>query len=111
MCFLTCQEAELQKFRDYEGTIIFVSHDRHFVDEIANKILYFHDKKSYYHEGNYQDFKELEKSLFDLDQEEDHSKREDKKVYQKPKSNLSLGKLEEKISKIEEKIEKLKKSQ
>lgn len=105
------KQALIRALDDYEGTIIFVSHDRHFVDEIANKILYFHDKKSYYHEGNYQDFKELEKSLFDLDQEEDHSKREDKKVYQKPKSNLSLGKLEEKISKIEEKIDKLKKSQ
>ena len=105
------KQALIRALDDYEGTIIFVSHDRHFVDEIANKILYFHDKKSYYHEGNYQDFKELEKSLFDLDQEEDHWKSEDKKVYQKPKSNLSLGKLEEKISKIEEKIEKLKKSQ
>ena len=95
---------------DYEGTIIFVSHDRHFVDEIANKILYFHEGKSYFHEGNYQDFKELEKSLFEIETPSTY-KEEKKIVNQKPKSNISLGKLEEKISKLEERIEKLKKSQ
>lgn len=105
------KQALIRALDDYEGTIIFVSHDRHFVDEIANKILYFSGGKSYYHEGNYQDFKELEKNLFDLEEVVTSNKKEDKKVYQKPKNNISLGKLEEKISKTEEKIEKLKKSQ
>ena len=53
---------------------------------------------------------ELEKNLFDLEVEKEIVK-EEKVVKQKPKSNLSLGKLEDKISKVEEKIEKLKKSQ
>ena len=104
------KQALIRALDDYEGTIIFVSHDRHFVDEIANKIVYFHNGKSYYHDGNYQDFKELEKNLFDLEVEKEIVK-EEKVVKQKPKSNLSLGKLEDKISKVEEKIEKLKKSQ
>ena len=37
------KQALIRALDDYEGTIIFVSHDRHFVDEIAYKILYIHD--------------------------------------------------------------------
>ena len=103
------KQALIRALDDYEGTIIFVSHDRHFVDEIANKILYFHAGKSYFHEGTYQDFKELEKALFDLEPEKEVKDTKVKNT--KPKSNISLGKLEDKITKTEEKIKKLKASQ
>lgn len=105
------KQALIRALDDYEGTIIFVSHDRHFVDEIANKILYFHDGNSYYHDGNYQDFKTFEKNLFDLDDEIVISKKEENKVIIKSKNNISISKLEDKISKIEEKINLLKEKQ
>ena len=30
---------------NYEGTILFVSHDRYFINKLANKVLYISDKK------------------------------------------------------------------
>lgn len=103
------KQSLIRALDSYEGTIIFVSHDRHFVDEIANKILYFHDGVSYFHEGNYQDFKEIEKSLFDLDTL--IIKPIEKKEKKVKNVSISTSKLEEKISKLEIKIEGLKKKQ
>lgn len=103
------KQSLIRALDSYEGTIIFVSHDRHFVDEIANKILYFHDGVSYFHEGNYQDFKEIEKSLFDLDTL--ITKTIEKKEKKVKNVSISTSKLEEKISKLEIKIEGLKKTQ
>lgn len=108
---LMTKQALIRALDEYEGTIIFVSHDRFFVDEIANKVMYFTKGKSYFHDGNYETFKELEKGLFLL---EDEEKKENTKVKEEKivkKSNLSLGKLEDKILKTEKKIKELKESQ
>ena len=106
---LITKQALVRALDSYEGSIIFVSHDRFFVDEIANKVLYFHNHKSYFHEGNYQEFKEKEASLFDL--EETKEEVVSKEKYEKPKKAPSTSKLEEKIKKCEEKIASYKKSQ
>lgn len=107
---LVTKQALVKALDEYEGTIIFVSHDRYFVDEIANKVLYFTNKKSYYHDGNYQSFKELENQLFNQTIEQNNDVKKDSKNYKK-NTGLSLNKLEEKINKIEKQIDKLKKSQ
>ena len=44
---------------DYPGTIVMVSHDRYFVNRVANKIVYLHDKKFIFEEGNYENFTKL----------------------------------------------------
>lgn len=41
---------------DYEGTILFVSHDRHFISQIATKILYFENQKLILFEGDYDQY-------------------------------------------------------
>ena len=41
---------------DYQGTIVMVSHDRYFVNRVANKIIYLHDKNYIIEEGNYENF-------------------------------------------------------
>ena len=40
----------------YMGTIIFVSHDRYFINNICNRIIYFDKAKLYNFEGKYDDF-------------------------------------------------------
>ncbi|HHX10910.1 MAG TPA: ABC-F family ATP-binding cassette domain-containing protein [Firmicutes bacterium] len=42
---------------DFEGTIIFASHDRYFIDRIATKLLWFEDGSVTVFEGNYSAFR------------------------------------------------------
>jgi len=45
--------------KDFNGTVIFVSHDRHFIDKVATRILEIKDKKINSYSGNYSDYLEL----------------------------------------------------
>ena len=46
---------------EYQGTIVMVSHDRYFINKVANKIIYLQDKKFIIEPGNYQHFSTLHK--------------------------------------------------
>ena len=46
-------EDTLSKFK---GTLIFVSHDRYFINKIANKIIEIYNHKLYTFQGNYDDY-------------------------------------------------------
>lgn len=43
---------------NYKGTLIVISHDRDFIDVIADKILYFHNTHPYFHVGSYSEFRD-----------------------------------------------------
>ena len=45
-----------EALRDYDGTILCVSHDRYFVNRVASKILYFSGEIINSYEGNYDDY-------------------------------------------------------
>ena len=45
---------------EYKGTLIFISHDRYFINKLANKILYIEDHKIKEYIGNYEDYKSKE---------------------------------------------------
>jgi len=45
-------------FESYEGPIIFISHDRYFINRVASKILRFDKNGPIVFEGNYDQFKE-----------------------------------------------------
>ena len=46
---------------NYDGTILFVSHDRYFINKLANKVLYISDKKITEYCGNYDYFTQHKK--------------------------------------------------
>lgn len=98
--------------KEYQGSIIFVSHDRYFVDEVATHLLYIDHQKPYFYEGNYSDFKEKEKELFmvydDLSDKKVIEKKDPIKVAIKKRSPR---KLEELISKTENEIKSIKEAQ
>ena len=50
-----------EALKSYEGTILFVSHDRYFINKLANKVLYISDKKITEYCGNYDYFIEHKK--------------------------------------------------
>ena len=51
-------EAVETALKQYKGTILFVSHDRDFINSIADHIMYIEDKKLKIIEGNYDKFQE-----------------------------------------------------
>ncbi len=48
----------IQALQQYEGTFISVSHDRYFLDNIANKIWYIEDQKIKEYPGTYAEYEE-----------------------------------------------------
>src|SRR5699024_11634973 len=55
---------------DLEGSILFVSHDRQFVENIATRILEIHDKIISLFEGNYKQYKSHQSENRDPAQDE-----------------------------------------
>jgi ATP-binding cassette subfamily F protein uup len=48
---------KLQKIiQDYTGTILMISHDRYFLDKTITETWELHNKKLYFHSGNYSNF-------------------------------------------------------
>jgi len=50
-----------RQMKNYKGTIIFVSHDRYFLDAVATKIWSIEGKKLIEHKGNYSSYMEVRK--------------------------------------------------
>ncbi|MBE8720967.1 ABC-F family ATP-binding cassette domain-containing protein [Sphingobacterium pedocola] len=48
----------IQALQQYEGTLIVVSHDRYFLDNVANKIWFIEDKEIKEYPGTYQEYEE-----------------------------------------------------
>lgn len=97
-------EEALEKF---DGTILLVSHNRHFLDSICNKIYHLSKDKLEIFNGNYEEYKKQNETVERIN----NSKEENKKNFlierQKKKE---LDKLNKKIMKIEEELEKLQKN-
>lgn len=53
---ITTREVLEETLKEYKGTLIFVSHDRYFINKIANKILSIENNNIYEYIGNYDDY-------------------------------------------------------
>jgi ATP-binding cassette subfamily F protein 3 len=49
--------------REFTGTLIFVSHDRYFLDQLANRVLVWDADRWRLHDGNYSDYVEFRKRV------------------------------------------------
>ncbi len=52
-----------ESLEDFGGTLIFISHDRYFINKFADKIIEFEDGKATIYLGNYDDYKERKQIL------------------------------------------------
>lgn len=104
---MVTRQALILALQSYQGSIIFVSHDRYFVDELATHLIYVDHQTPYFIKGNFLDFKEQESKLLTISDELVEEKKIEKKVINK-KPSL---KLEEQIKKLEEEIKKVKEEQ
>ena len=50
---LSARESLEEALREFEGTLLFVSHDRYFIDRIAEHVIVLEDDGWRYHAGNY----------------------------------------------------------
>ncbi len=53
---LASKEVLLQALKGYQGTMVFVSHDRYFVDALASRVVEVAGRKATSYLGNYEDF-------------------------------------------------------
>lgn len=104
---MVTRQALILALQSYQGSIIFVSHDRYFVDELATHLIYVDHQTPYFIKGNFLDFKEQESKLLTISDELVEEKKIEKKVINK-KPSL---KLEEQIKKLEKEIKKVKEEQ
>lgn len=96
---------------DYPGTIIMVSHDRYFINRVANRIVYLQNKQFIMEKGNYEDFSKLHditNNAFTFAIKKEDKETIKKEVVKKDTSNKQIAKEKAKIEKeIENKMLKL----
>lgn len=78
---ITSKEILENAIRKFEGTVIYVSHDRYFINQTATRILYLKDNKFYNYIGNYDYYLEkksdVESSFIYAREEDDEVKSDD----------------------------------
>jgi ATP-binding cassette, subfamily F, member 3 len=102
----------IQALQQYQGSFVVVSHNRHFVSQIANKIWYIEDKQIKEYPGTYNEYEYWRKKTeaSELAKPEPPKPRLEKKQEAAPKSpsqEIQLKGLEKELKKIEEQITKL----
>ena len=78
---ITSKEILENAIREFKGTVIYVSHDRYFINQTATRILYLKDNKFYNYIGNYDYYLEkksdVESSFIYATEEDDTVKSDD----------------------------------
>ena len=64
-----------EALNEYNGTILFVSHDRYFIDKLAKETFEIEEEKIHKYLGNYTDFKEQKRKKLELQSSVTYSKR------------------------------------
>lgn len=99
--------------KEYKGSLIFVSHDRYFVNKIANKILEFKKGKVTFFDGSYKEFQEYkekqEDDIKELNINKESTSTKDTKENKSSKNlyllNKENNKRKNKMNKLEKEIE------
>lgn len=91
---------------EYNGTVLFVSHDRYFINKVADSLLVFENDEVFYFDGKYDEYVNKSKNVVITSE-----KAKDKKISKKeskPKTTFAImKKLERDIDKKENKRKEL----
>ncbi len=106
----------IQALTQYEGTIVIVSHDRHFVRETANKIWWIEDQQIKEYPGTYDEFVKWSAER-DVTVKKDNAPKQIKTATVKqeaprttnPSDDKLIKKIKKEITAIETEIEELEK--
>ncbi|MEM7551009.1 MAG: ABC-F family ATP-binding cassette domain-containing protein [Bacteroidota bacterium] len=107
-------EILIQALNQYEGTYLVVSHDRHFVTKVANKIWYIEDRELKEYPGTYEEYELFMSERQPNGNTQKEVKKEKPKSEKKPKDKSEeieiqnkLRNLKKELSEIEQHIQKL----
>ncbi len=53
---LRAKDVLLEAIRNFTGTVLFVSHDRYFIDGLATRVFEVEDQRLHIYPGNYEDY-------------------------------------------------------
>ena len=98
----------VQALKQYEGTLLLVSHDRHFISQVANKIWWIENQEIKEYPGTYQEFAWWwEKNSKGNETSAKEVKPTKKKEITKQRNNEEEQKAAKELKNIETKIESL----
>ena len=98
------KEALENALNEYDGTILFVSHDRYFIKKIATSCLVINDGDTTYYPDGYKDYIDAKKVNEEINKENEVKDNVPlKQLKNKPKYNI--GRLENEISLMEDILE------
>lgn len=113
---ITSKEILENALKSYEGTILYISHDRYFINSTATKIVELTKTKANTYLGNYDYYLEKTKEntltevetkeAFETENKIDWKKQKELQAIQRKKEN-QIKKIEEEISALEEEISSL----
>lgn len=104
---LPARESLEKALKEYDGTVLFVSHDRYFISAVADEIAEIEDKKLNTYAGNYQFYNdrkaELRQKAKEIEEQAKFSERDEKnkESYRSKKERADEAKRKERIKKIE----------
>lgn len=90
--------------KEYEGTLIFVSHDRYFVNKIADSLLVFDKDAATYFDGNYEEYMEKKALKEQETVVQVQSQKEEKPKVNEYFAKKELNKLKNRVTKLENEI-------
>lgn len=100
---LAGKEALEHSLEEYDGTMLFVSHDRYFIHKLATSILYIDENGASFYRLNYQDYLDRNKPIV-----EKKEKKVENEKKPEVKKNINyfkeIGKLEKQIDQKETEI-------
>lgn len=107
----TTKEVVADILEDYQGTIIMVSHDRYFINRVANKIIYLQNKKFIIEPGNYEHFlslHQIENNQFTYALKKQKNDSKEKNLLNEKKENKKeIEKIEKEMLKKEDELQQL----
>lgn len=105
-----------QALQNYEGTVLYISHDRYFINSTASKIIELNKDKATIYLGNYDYYIEksaenevssaVQETVTETENKLDWKKQKEIQAQQRKKEN-QIKKLEKEIEETESKIEEL----
>ncbi len=91
---------------EFSGTLLFVSHDRYFIDQFADRIWELEDGHISDFKGNYRQFKAMKQAAAQMPQRAEKKEKKQREVTAEAAQRKNTKSLEKQVARLERDIEK-----